>query len=125
MAPKIRTVVLSFLATVALITTTAVKGQQNASGDLAISVRKKANNVLWYKGFAANPLLIDAFMPLAGERPVMVSFNFLGGHNRFFIEHPIDSTTADLPDGKGRFSYTLLGQTANGIYVVQAAIVNN
>jgi hypothetical protein len=84
--------------------------------------KAKPNNVLWYKGFAASPLLIYAFMPLPGERPVTVSFNFFGGHNRFFIEHPIDSTTVDLPDGKGRFCYTLLGQTDNKIYVVQTTL---
>jgi hypothetical protein len=84
--------------------------------------KSQQSKVLWYKGFPASPLLIYAFMPLPGERPVTVSFNFFGGHNRFFTEHPIDSTTAELPDGKGRFSYTLLGQTDNKIYVVQTTL---
>jgi hypothetical protein len=88
----------------------------------AIPEPQKLNKVLWYKGMAANPLLIYTFIPQSGERPVIVSYNFVGGHNRFFIEHPIDSTTADLADSTGRFSYTLLGQTDNKIYVVQTAL---
>ena len=73
-------------------------------------------------GNRINPLLIYSFLPQAGERPTIISMDVNGGHNRFFTTGMVDSTTVDLNEGQGRFSYTYVGKTANNIQLFRTTL---